>query len=124
MTGFFSFSEAPPGGFFGGNALPPFPPVSAATKEQIRDQADQRLAGLGRDLVPAARMAGRVPEVGGILGPALTIVDGLLKDPTMRGWVSQFLAASIGKDIDAAINRANNAYGQQLFLNSGGVPHR
>ena len=125
MTGFFSsLYDAPQPGFFDGELVPPLPPVPDTTKEQIGDQADRGLEWLGRGLDPAARMAGRVPEVGYILGPALTVVRRLLQDSSARGWAARFLADSIGKDIDAEIGRANNAYGQQLFLNSGGMPHR
>ncbi len=108
---------------FGGD-VPPFPLASPETKDEIQSDIDQRLSGAGRDLDPAARMAGRIPSIGYILGPALTIVSRLLQDPASRAWASRFLADSVSKDIDSEINRANNAYAQQLFLDRGGMPHR
>jgi hypothetical protein len=102
---------------------PPYGPVPEEIKTQIGQEVEDGLERTGK--------------TGGIIGPIMSKVPGLehwgdgidiigkfLEDPAGRAWLAGHIRDWIVNDAQSEINRANDAYGQQQFINGGGMPHR
>ncbi|MBV8535206.1 MAG: hypothetical protein JO128_06425 [Alphaproteobacteria bacterium] len=102
----------------------PLPPLDESTKADIGQSADQTLQQVGRTAGIAGPIASRLGPVGRIVGPIIGAFGGILQNPVTRQPIAGFVGDSVANDIQTEINRINNAYGQHLFLNGGGMPHR
>lgn len=104
-------------------ATAPLSPISDQMMAEIRESADKELENIGQTLSIAGPIVGRLPY-GTIAGAAIGTMGKILKIPETRAPITETFKDTVVKRVLDEINRAYNAYGQQQFINGGGMPHR
>jgi hypothetical protein len=99
----------------------PLPPVSDEAKAEIREAVDKKLEEIGKTTSLVGKVAGRV-EGFDLPGLGLEAVGRILESPQTRAPITGGVSGNIARSLQDEIDRANNAMGQQQFINGGGMP--
>lgn len=102
---------------------PPVGQIDDQTRADFDRDAGEQLKEIGHIAGFGGRAIGMVPGLETV-GRVIEGLAQILENQFTRGPIAHVIGKATADSIQGDFDRANNAYGQQQLLNSGGMPHR